>query len=138
MAVKAWADLKPDYRKRLESKGITEANRFTPQAKATRQAARGHGKTPEHPDRAAKQPEKFTEYINRKASLHEAFKAKKIAMFGDQIKYKPSRSEKNANINPRTKKPPNPVYMRRFLAMTLDDVLLIDWSDDEWAILFYH
>lgn len=137
-ARKAWRELSAAYRKRLERKGVTAKNYNTPKGAALRQAARGHGKTPEHPERARKQPAKYREYISRRTDDLRQVIARKERLFGDRIKYRQRGNENSVSKNPQTSEPPRLDYMRRFLRMTSDEVDLIDWSDDEWGFLFYH
>lgn len=61
-----WTALKESYRKRLEKNGIT---RRMYESGASLSKARGHGKTPEHPEDAykGKNAEKYAEYRYRKA-----------------------------------------------------------------------
>ena len=66
-AKRLWSSLSPAYRKRLAASGVTarEYNRgVIPAGKRTK--ARGHAKTPEHPERAAKQPERYPEYVTKR------------------------------------------------------------------------
>jgi hypothetical protein len=47
MARKAWRDLSPSYRRRLERRGITQFRHDVTRANLSE--ARGHGRAPEHP-----------------------------------------------------------------------------------------
>jgi len=137
-ARKPWRDLTAAYRKRLSKHGLTEKNYNTPEGARLRQTARGHGKTPEHPERANKQPARYREYLNKGEDELRQVMARKERLFGDRIKYRPRSSENATHRNPQTKQRPRLDYMRRFLRMTPDQVNLIDWSDKEWGFLFYH
>src|ERR1700722_16012146 len=59
---KSWESLSPAYRTRLSRGGVTRGQY---ELGARLANARGHGATPEHPEDAAKNPEKYREY-NRK------------------------------------------------------------------------
>ena len=60
-----WQALTPTYRKRLERGGITRSD-YESGSKVT--SARGHARTPERPERAAKNPARYPTYLaNRKA-----------------------------------------------------------------------
>lgn len=62
---RAWADLSPNYRKRLERGGITKRDYDRGRNLS---AARGHFATPEHGIKSAeKHPEKYGEYIRKRA-----------------------------------------------------------------------
>lgn len=63
MARKSWDQLSPAYRRRLERAGYTRSDYV---ANKPRTAARGHARTPEHPNRA--NPVKHKEYLERKAN----------------------------------------------------------------------
>lgn len=63
MARKSWDQLSPAYRQRLERFGYTSRDYA---ANKPRTAARGHARTPEHPNRA--NPAKHKEYLERKAN----------------------------------------------------------------------
>lgn len=70
-----WSALKETYRKRLEKKGVTEAQY---NSGASLQAARGHAHTPEHPEDAykGKNAERFAAYRKRRAERQKANKRK--------------------------------------------------------------
>lgn len=137
-ARKPWRELSPAYRRRMEKAGLNARNWGTKRGDTLRQAARGHGKTPEHPARAKKDPERYREYMQAKQDFMRQVIARKERVFGDRIKYSPRRSVENVNRNPRTERPPRRDYMKRFLAMRERDLDEIDWSDTEWSFLFYH
>lgn len=61
--VERWEALSPDYRARLESHGYTLSDYLNG---VSREAARGHFKTPEHPNRAHRNPSRYSEYAERK------------------------------------------------------------------------
>lgn len=58
----AWDGLKPATRRRYERNGVTRASYVRGDSLS---AARGHARTPERPERAAKHPERYTAYLNR-------------------------------------------------------------------------
>jgi len=59
---RSWQALSASYRSRLERGGITRA---AYESGASVTAARGHARTPERPERAAKRPADYPEYIQR-------------------------------------------------------------------------
>jgi hypothetical protein len=137
-ARKSWDEYTPDYRKRLERHGITKQNYRDPSASAKRQTARSHAKTPEHPERAKRNPERYKEYLSLRADETRQVIARKDRLFGDRVKFNSKHSEKYVMINPKTEKPPDINYMRRFLRMTDEEIESIDWRDDEWSFIYYH
>jgi len=62
MARKGWSQLSDDYRDRLERKGITREQYNSGESL---ERARGHEKTPEHPERAESNPEKYRDYLEK-------------------------------------------------------------------------
>ena len=140
MASRSWAGLSPAYRRRLERAGITQA-RY--ESGASVQVARGHGKTPEHPERATRNPAKYREYISERQDIIRRVLQKKARVFGDRIKYNATRSEYNVRhpVNRMgTPQTPNWAAMRRFLKMSNAEIDAIDWTADkeEYSFLFYH
>lgn len=128
----------------MSSNGLTAKNWNTKKGAELRRIARGHSTTPERPERAEKNPEKYKEYIERRKAEIDAVDARKVLLFSDKIKYNAKRSINNVKVNPKwetgnaTSKRPRSKYMKRFLSMSYDDVLAVDWSDDDWGFLFYH
>lgn len=62
---RSWESLSPAYRERLSRNGISKAAYETGSPVT---AARGHAKTPERPERAAKNPQRYPEYIQKKTA----------------------------------------------------------------------
>ncbi len=138
--LKAWGTLSPSYKKRLERHGITARNYNTPKGAEIRAKARGHGKTPERPERAAKNPDKYPEYLESRKTLLQHVSERKRRLFSTTVKYRERASDRNVlrNPNPSTGGRINLAYVRRFLRMTESEIDDIDWSDDEWGFLYYH
>lgn len=140
---KAWDELSPGYRARLERSGFTRAD-FD--AGASRQAARGHGKTPERPERAAQKPERYRDYVAARAELEERVIERKRQVWGSGDHWRWDRSEKNVHRNPITRRPPDMTTLRKFLAMTNDQLVALAArvgairaeGMEEWGFLFYH
>lgn len=137
-ARKPWRDLSPAYRRRMEKHGLNSRNWGTKRGDALRTVARGHGATPERPERAAKHPDKYSRYVQRRTDESIALWAKKQLLFSDRVKWRPRRAEEATRVNPQTNRPPRKKYVRLFLDMKPGMVDEIDWSDDEWGFLFYH
>jgi hypothetical protein len=71
---KLWSALKPATQKRKLSfyrkRGLSDAqirSRYNAGTLGPQTAVRGHAQTPERPERAAKRPERYQEYLSRRA-----------------------------------------------------------------------
>lgn len=145
-ARKAWQELKPAYRARMARHGATESNWQT----FDRTVARGHGATPEKPKYAAKNPQKYSKYIEKRApkesepvetrfSLAQQVIARKQKLFGEYIKFNAKHSKAYVYKPPTPGNvPPTEERMRRFLRMKDEELAEIEWSENEWAFLYYH
>jgi hypothetical protein len=137
MARSSWESLSPAYRGRLERGGITRQDYLSGDPLS---GARGHGKTPERPERAEKNPEKYRNYLADRGRLEKAVQAKKLGYFGEVHKFKADRSKKNVEKNPVTGKRVPLADLRR--AATASETQWLQWltGDDKerWAFLFYH
>lgn len=60
-----WDRLSPAYKQRLLNHGYTLQDYLTG---ASRQSARGHARTPERPERAARNPARFPEYVAKRVT----------------------------------------------------------------------
>lgn len=141
MVRKSWAALSPAYRNRLQKAGITQAHY---DAGASLTAARGHSQTPEHPERAEKQPTKYHRYLNERNRLVQLVVDRKQRLFGSRPKYNNSRSGENVkkgvpNIPGYTRKPPTITELRQALKRT-DHQILADAASQkpEKSYLWYH
>jgi hypothetical protein len=115
MTARNWDALGRDQRRRYEKRGITRRDY---EAGISLTVARGHGKTPEHPERAEKNPEKYPEYVTaeskakrrerdrllreRKAKIIEFVFKWKRDEFGDTPKWNPRRAYKSVKLDPAT------------------------------------
>lgn len=144
---KSWGELSPAYKKRMQGKGLTSRNWSTAKGAELRKVARGHATTPERPSQAERNPDKYPAYVSRKSSLAQRVIDHKHLLFSGVNRYKGAksyaaynaeRSAKAALVNPETEESPRTDYVKQFLKMTYDDIVQIDWSDDDWAFLFYH
>jgi hypothetical protein len=134
MARKGWSDLSDSYRGRLERGGI---DRESYNAGASLAGARGHGATPERPERAERDQERYQDYLQRREALEREVRAQKTRDFGSSDKWRADRSKRNVQNMPGSMR-----NMQRYLdaggiegLMSYDD---FDWSDREWAFLYYH
>lgn len=65
---KGWDTLSSPVRRRYERAGITRAQY---QSGASLSTARGHGRTPERPERAERAPDKYRDYLrNKRPGMH--------------------------------------------------------------------
>src|SRR5690242_1733985 len=60
---KGWDNLTESYRARLIRGGMTKSQY---ESGASLAQYRGHAKTPEHPERASRHPEKYSEYLSKR------------------------------------------------------------------------
>jgi len=136
-ARKSWEQYSHAYRQRLQRHGINESNYRT----ASRTRARGHEFTPERPsqvyNRDRIRPE-YVDYANEHRRLARQVILKKDRLWGSTLKWNVQRAERNVHENPAKHIPPTMAEMKRFLAMSSQDVIDIDWANDDWAFLFYH
>lgn len=136
-ARKSWAEYSRAYRQRLERHGINESNYRT----ANRRKARGHEHTPERPSEVYgkdRLPPRLVDYANRHRYLMRQVVRRKDELFGSTLKWNVQRATRNVGENPVTHKPVPVAMMERFLTMSEDDIVDIDWANDDWAFLFYH
>lgn len=155
MRGKLWDDLKPSYRARLRSAGISKGqhNKAVRAGKplSARTAARGHKETPEHPGRihAASNRNKYQEYRNRRTQLIRRVAQIKRELWGDTRSFNAARSEKYVEHYPKDKSNPHsektvPIdLLRQVVDMYEDGDLEIWWEDDgkyddDFAFLYYH
>lgn len=132
---KPWSELSESYRDRLSRKGIT------PQMHAAGEsirAARGHAKTPEHPQEGLKEPEKFRDWFNERQKLIAIVQKRKAKMFRGSNKYNARNARKyvseGANNNPPSMK------LLRWAATADESELMEDMTsgDEDYSFLFYH
>lgn len=136
-ARKSWAEYSRAYRQRLEKHGINESNYRT----ASKAKARGHEHTPERPSQVYGKKRinpRYVEYANRHVGMVRQVIRKKDRLFGSTLKWNVQRANRNVHENPATHTPPTIAEMRAFLDMSPQDIIDIDWANDDWAFLFYH
>ena len=102
---------------------------------ASHNEARGHKATPEHPEEA--RPDKHQSYYQRRKALVNRANAKKEELFGPSDGWRKDRSDKNTAKNPITGHGPSLKMLEQFLSDDFD-IAEIDWTDDDWAFLYYH
>ena len=146
---KAWRDLTPAYKHRMRRKGLSSRNWDTARGAQLRAKARGHGATPEHPNRVARNPDKYTDYTRRRDELAARVQAKKLRYFGTSVHYRPSNSDRNVLTPPAGEGELSRSKAYKFLKMTEDEAYAMasktsiaihrgDHSYDDWSFLFYH
>jgi hypothetical protein len=130
MARLGWDAISPAYRGRLTKAGITRADY---ERGASLTSARGHAKTPERPERAKSKPERYKEYLAKRARLEKKVKAKKQQMFGSSRKFSKKRSDDAVANAPMA-------LLQRFLdddSPYYEDYLW-DSDGDEKSLGWYH
>lgn len=125
-----WHQLKPEYRERLERKGITpEAHA----AGASLRAARGHEHTPERPGQY--NPQQFPSYATERRRLIAQLQAKKERVFGESRRWSKTRSDKWIR-----EKPP-PIKQLRWAVNVASDEEILDAireNSETFTFLGYH
>jgi len=135
-----WSALSADYRSRLERKGIT---RTQYESGVSLKAARGHKYTPEHPEEAIKNPQKYKRYRASAKSLQQQVTERKERVFGGVHKWHEGRSREYVYSGGDGIRPPGVDIMRQFLKMTDAEIEAKASEagyglDDDWRFLFYH
>lgn len=136
MARSSWESLSPAYRSRLERGGITRQDYLSG---ASLSGARGHKATPERPERADRNPERYKEYLATRKRLEKAVQVKKQGEFGDSHKFRINRSNTNVAKNPVTGMEVPMADLRK--AANADSSEWLEWLQDDrerWGFLFYH
>lgn len=101
MARKTWSSLSDGYRNRLERNGVT---REQYESGASLEKARGHGATPEHPERAESNKEKYKDYLGNRDRLITKIQQIKRELFGDRSKWNARNSRRNIAVEASTGK----------------------------------
>lgn len=134
-----WAALSDAYRARLTRKGITKRKY---ERGVSLSEARGHAKTPEHPEDVVRNPERYREYVERAASWQEKVIARKERMFGDRLKWNEEHGIRNVMVGFKEQEVPVPGVRLLKEAMELSDEDFEDYAklqnDPEWRFLWYH
>jgi hypothetical protein len=124
-----WLQLKPEYRERLERKGITREQHESGVSLA---GARGHANTPEHPREY--DPNKYQQYNAERNRLTGLLRAKKEQLFGGRPRWNEERS--NRYIRER---PPSMAKLRWAVNIAEEEDLLDAIREDpaEYSFLGY-
>ena len=118
------------YRKRLQSAGITKR---AYESGASLEKARGHGETPERPERAAKNPTKYAKYTAKKQKLIDQVQKFKEQKWSHRPKWNKGRSEAAVKKDPGTGKLRGIRDLNIIHAMC--GVAIVDTWMDWWAIV---
>lgn len=94
-----WDSLSDSYRKRLERSGISRSDY---QSGASLEKARGHRATPEHPERAENNKEKYKEYLASRDKIITQINGIKREIFGGGDKWSNTGSRRNIRVDPAT------------------------------------
>lgn len=114
MARKGWAQLRPDYRERLEKAGITRQDYESGESLSK---ARGHKDTPEHPRQY--DPQQYPQYHAERQRLERDLDRRKQQLFGQSPRWNARRSMENIR-----EKPPSLALIR--WALNAEDSELYD------------
>jgi len=90
MARRNWDDLSSSYRQRLDRGGIT---RRAYESGGSLSVARGHGRTPEHPERASE--ERYREYFSNRTQQIERLDSLKEYWYGGYANWNPEQAHRN-------------------------------------------
>lgn len=96
-----WAGLSSAYRTRLERAGISRSD-YESGVSSTK--ARGHGNTPEHPERAESNPAKYPGYTSAKTQLINDIQWVKRGLFQSTGKFNNGNSKNSIKHDPDTGK----------------------------------
>src|SRR5690349_17310855 len=133
---KPWASLSQDYRDRLAHKGITPEMHA---AGESIRAARGHARTPEHPQEAEKNPEKFKDYFGERRKLVLQVARRKAQLFGESHKFNRKRSQDIVNMGWQGNNVPSNAKLRWAIEASEYELLdEIESGDEEYSFLWYH
>lgn len=140
---RSWQNLTPAYRQRLANAGITQTQY---ESGASLAAARGHGQTPERPERAQRNPQKYRKYLNNRDRLVQMVIDRKTRLFGHTERYDHIHSAsyvKNGVPNlpgyPAEGNPPSVAKLQAILKETDDQWLRRARSQvNEDSFLWYH
>src|ERR1700678_3108251 len=96
-----WDALSAGYRKRLKSAGIT---RCQYESGVSLEKARGHARTPEHPERSSKNPTRYAAYEAKKLGIADRIQDFKRQKWGHRPKWNEGRSRMAVRKDPETGK----------------------------------
>lgn len=140
MARLGWDAISSGYRSRLERGGIT---RESYEQGATLSGARGHAATPERPEQAARDNERYRDYLGRRDNAVRLVQRAKESMFSGSERWSASKSLKYINKNlDGTNRTAEQIKRAAAIAakaangdMTLDEIR--DEYPDIWEMFFY-
>lgn len=126
---KGWDALKASTRSRYEKNGITKSDY---DAGISLKKARGHEKTPEHPNQF--KAKDFPDYARERSRLERELAQKKKDLWGDSPRYNPKNAEKYIR-----ERPP-PLRLIRWAIEASEQELLdaIREDPETFAFLGYH
>jgi hypothetical protein len=136
MAVrKPWASLSVSYRERLARKGITPERH---RAGESLSEARGHARTPEHPQQADRDAARFRDWFATRRQLVRRLNQRKAQIWGDSHKYRRYSANKITESGVNGKTPSNSL-LRWALDASLEELeLAAESGDDDYGFLWYH
>lgn len=96
MASRNWNNLSDSYRSRLERNGISRSDY---ESGASLDKVRGHGATPEHPERAESNPERYKDYLGTRNQLINDIQRAKRELFDASGKFNNAHSKKYIKVD---------------------------------------
>jgi hypothetical protein len=152
-----WSELKPDTKKRKlawykNHQGLSPGqviSRYNNGTLGPQEESRGHGETPEHPDRLKPPPEngedKHKRYRNKIKNAIKYIQEFKESKWGNRPKWNAKRSEMNVRKDPGTGKPrgvKDLQYIKAMVDIAKKDTWL-DWHgivalDYDYEDAFYY
>lgn len=126
---KGWDALKASTRERYEKNGISRSDY---DGGASLKKARGHEKTPEHPNQY--NPKDFPDYNRERKKLEKELAERKKDLWGENPRYNPKNAEKYIR-----ERPP-PLRLMRWAIEASEEELLDALREDPetFAFLGYH
>lgn len=138
-ARRVWSALSNAYRTRLARGGVTKKMY---ESGAPLGKARGHEKTPEHPEDVVRNPSRYPEYMQKSALWQNQVIRRKEELFGNRIKWHEEHSDRNVRMGFEAQGIPVPGITQLKKAMQFTDDEFEDHArlqdDDEWRFLWYH
>jgi len=142
---RVWSALSQSYQTRLLRNGITQ-QAYESGASVT--AARGHKETPEHPEDAIRNPDKYKNYRKRLKALQQEVNRRKEEIWGNRHKWNDRRAKENVlrGTPPDFKKPGIKALKKAMEASDEQWEVYVAQTghgedsgiQDDWSFLYYH
>jgi len=144
--VRNWDSLSPAYRARLTRSGISRSQY---ESGVSLSAARGHARTPEHPQDAYKQSgrQRYKDYRRERHGLVDQVVARKRELWGDRPRWNEDRARQYVSNGVKDTlghfSKPALKDLRRFLELTDDEAERVvagdrEFIEGEFNFTWYH